>query len=480
MICLSLESKTLMENLADVEKYRRYIDLCELRADYLEEWTPEAIRQFPLRAGVPIIFTLRRVADGGHWKGTEEQRCRKICEVLSSHYSWLDLESNAPTGTATDCARRQGVRIIRSVHESGGVPDDLPRIIQELPQEKEEIPRVVTTPRSVADLRRLLAAMRMTSGHRIIQGMGEWGFAGRILSAYFGCWCTLVSPENTEHDPVPLSPEILAELYRYRSVSPSTSVYGIIGNPVLHSRSPRIHNSGYNKQSLNAVYLPFQVDDLQEFMLLAEELGIKGLSVTIPHKSAVIPFLDQSSKEVEAIGACNTLVRTERGFEGHNTDVSGFLSPLKSLCGKSVFPGRAVVIGAGGAARAVIYGLKQAGTEVLIVNRTESKAAALAAEFGCRGASLSPEIFPEMAEYGDLIVQTSAAGMHPLEDTNPVEGYPWRGSEIAYDLVYVPETTRFLAAAKQAGCRTINGSPMLQAQAEAQYLLFTGMNYPAQ
>ena len=477
MICLSLTRETLAENLKEIERYKKYLQLCELRGDCLTEWDTEALRDFPRQAGVPLILTLRRAGDGGNWRTSEEERCSRFMEILSSGYTWVDLEHASATESVARAARKKGIRIIRSFHDTRGVPEDLPERFRELPEREGEIPRIVTTPRSVADLRIILQTLRETSGPGIIQAMGEWGFPARILSGLYGSYFTLVSPEKSPDDPVPLSPESLEKLYRYSTLSSSTSIFGIIGNPVLHSRSPLIHNSGYAKQSLDAVYLPFKVDDVGEFFSLAEELSIQGFSVTIPHKSEVIPRLVQTSDEVAAIGACNTVVRSSSGFKGYNTDVRGFMLPLKKLC-VAGFPKRAVVIGAGGAARAVVYGLKEAGTEILIVNRTESKALDLAREFKCRGAALSPGIYSEMEEYAELVVQTSAAGMHPLEEIDPVSGYPWTGKEIAYDLIYIPEKTRFLSAAENAGCRILNGAPMLQAQGEAQYKLFTGTEYP--
>jgi 3-dehydroquinate dehydratase/shikimate dehydrogenase len=477
MICLSLTRKSLDENLREIERYKKYLDLAELRADCLEKWDTEALKSFPRRAGLPIVFSLRRSKDGGFWKGGENERCSRIAEVLSSGYTWVDLEKHSATDSVAGIATQRGVRIIRSLHDPDGVPAKLTQLIRDIPENDDEIPRAIIHPRSVADLRLVFRALRETSGAGIIQAMGKWAFPARILAGMYGCLFSLVSPEASEDDPLPLSPETLEELYRCRSLSLSTSVYGIIGNPVLHSRSPLIHNTAYRKQDLNAVYLPFQVDDVDEFFALADELSIQGFSVTIPYKSEIIPRLQRISDDVAAIGACNTVVRTSQGFAGYNTDVRGFLLPLEKLCGKS-FPKRAVIIGAGGAARAVVYGLQKAGTEILIVNRTEEKALNLAREFGCRGAALSSGNYGKMAEYAELVVQTSAAGMHPLEDVDPAEGYPWTGEEIAYDLVYVPETTRFLVAAKAAGCRTLNGAPMLQAQGEAQYKLFTGMEYP--
>ena len=478
MIGLSLTGKRLEDNLQEIQKYKTHLDLCELRADCLEKWDVKGLRDFPRQAGIPLILSIRRRKDGGFWEGSEDERSSLFTELLSSGFAYLDLEQDSNLSAVSARALQNGVRIIRSFHDSRGVPENLVEIIRALPGRYDEIPRVVIKPLSVADLRLILRALRETSGERIIQGLGEWGVATRILSGAYGCLCTLLSSEAAKDDLTPLSPENLEELYRYRTISLSSAVYGIIGNPVLHTQSPLIHNTAYARQKKDAVYLPFQVDDVKEFFSLASELPVQGFSVTIPHKSEVIPHLVQVSDDVSAIGACNTVVRSPEGFVGYNTDVFGFIAPLKKMCSNKI-PRRAVVIGAGGAARAAVYGLKTAGADVLIVNRTESKAVQMAQEFSCRSSALAKPSYRKIAEYAELIVQTTSAGMHPLEDIDPLEGYPWTGKEIAYDLIYVPETTRFLSAAKAAGCKTLNGAQMLQAQGEAQYKLFTGTDYPS-
>jgi len=316
MICLALTRKTLEENLREIERYKKYLDLCELRADCLEEWDTDALNTLPRKAGLPMVFSLRRSEDGGFWKGSEEERCAQIAEVLSSDYAFVDLEKGSATDSVAGIARQRGIRIIRSFHDPDGVPADLPELVRNLPADEDEIPRLVVNPRSVADLRLILRVLRESSGPRIIQAMGKWGFPARILSGAYGSLFSLVFPEGSQEDPVPLSPETLDDIYRYRSLSKASTVYGIIGNPVLHSRSPLIHNSGYKKQSLDAVYLPFLVDNLDEFFALADDLSVRGFSVTIPYKSVVIPHLVGFSNEVSALGACNTVVRTPRGYAG--------------------------------------------------------------------------------------------------------------------------------------------------------------------
>jgi shikimate dehydrogenase len=206
-------------------------------------------------------------------------------------------------------------------------------------------------------------------------------------------------------------------------------------------------------------------------------MGVFGLSVTIPHKQTVIELAGSVDESVKAAGACNTLVLDEESqrWAGYNTDWKGFLKPIAdlSLEGRS-----ALVIGAGGAARAVVYALITRGMNITIVNRTLSRAEKLAREFGCACASIEEagRLFNKNPEGPLLVVQTTSAGMNPDAEADPAPGLQFTGREIVYDIIYTPEETVFLKRATEAGCRTINGSTMLKAQAAEQFLLFTGIN----
>lgn len=482
MIALVLTGRNLDQNLRLIDDYRPFIDMAELRTDYLDSIDAALVREFPRRAGIPLILTLRRVSDGGHCTLNEEKREDLLATMISADYAFVDLEADLPAGAAEGRAREAGVRIIRSAHDFSGVPENFSRAVSGLPRAGDEIPKFAATPGNCADLRRMVQAMMETPAPHIIIGMGPFGFPNRILAGRYGGLLSFCSPEGESAAPGHISPRLLADLYRYRSIAGSTRLYGLIGNPALHSRSPEIHNPAYVRDGVDAVYIPFQVDDLAQWMRLAEEIGIEGFSVTVPHKEAIIPFLDKRAPAVEAIGACNTVIRSGQGWFGTNTDADGFLAPLLPCLDEPVGAplSRAVLIGAGGAAKAALWALKSRGIEVLILNRTLPRAEELAERFGMRAAHLGPESYPLIADYAELIVQTTPAGMHPLEDQNPLEGYPWRGTEIAYDLIYIPERTRFLEAAAGAGARILNGASMLQAQAESQYRLFTGRDFPAQ
>ena len=486
MICLALTGKTTAENLASIERYRSAIDLVELRADFLDPAETASLAGFPSKAGMPVILTLRRERDGGHFSLSEAERLALIRRILSivqaaANSPYLDIEDDLPSTDIDTLCSDKGIRIIRSFHDFSGVPPDLGKRIMGMARSAGEIPKAAVMPKTAAELIRLMEVIRNPgiSGDRIILGMGSFGFPTRVLAKRLGSFLTFTSPGGTSAAPGHLDPETLERVYRYREIGAETRIFGIIGNPVMHTRSPYIHNPAFETLGLDAVYLPFQLDDIALFPRLTEIFDIEGLSVTIPHKETVIPYLSSTDEIVSAVGACNTAVKRGNEWFGTNTDVPGFLAPLCERLGGTIPEGfKASVIGAGGASRAVVAGLRSAGAAVLILNRTPERAAKLANEFGCSWAALNTEGFALMREFSDAIVQTTSAGMTPNEDADPSEGYEFSGKEIAYDIIYHPLTTRFLKRAGEAGCGVIRGDEMLMRQGELQFSLFTGKAYP--
>lgn len=248
--------------------------------------------------------------------------------------------------------------------------------------------------------------------------------------------------------------------------------YGIIGWPLGHTMSPTLHNWGFDQHGLDAVYnaFPLAPEDLADFMQTVRSRPISGLSVTIPHKRAVMNYLNHVSERARAVGAVNTLYWDDDALCGENTDVSGLIAPLKTL---DSIPGSAIVLGAGGAARAALAGFRELGMDaVFIANRTDSKAEALAEEFSVQAVPWDKRTQCDAL----LICNTTPLGMTgDMAALTPWEGdFPSGG--IAYDIVYNPLETRFLREAAQAGCSTISGLEMFLHQGLAQFQLWTGLN----
>ncbi len=257
-------------------------------------------------------------------------------------------------------------------------------------------------------------------------------------------------------------------------INATTEIYGILGNPVAHSLSPAMHNAAFTALGLNKAYLPFPVQDIAQAMTGLRALGIKGVSVTIPHKEAVLPYLDSIDPIAKKIGAVNTLIINNGAIHGANTDWLGAnraLSEKISLKGSSV-----LLLGAGGSARAIGFGLLEAGASLTIASRSPEKGRALAELCGCLWLPLT-----EAASISsDILINATSMGMGTQQDLLPVVKEALSNFKVVMDIVYAPLTTRLLHEAEQAGCQTINGLAMLLYQGVAQFELMTDQQAPVE
>lgn len=262
------------------------------------------------------------------------------------------------------------------------------------------------------------------------------------------------------------------------SINGSTKVYGIMGNPVTHSMSPVMHNSAFAELNENCIYIPLPVENAGAGLTGIRGLGLYGASVTIPHKEAVIPFLDEIHPVAAKIGAVNTLylVETPQGkkLHGANTD---WIGANRALQEKVVLTGKKVtLLGAGGSAKAIGFGLLEAEAEVIICSRTERRGRKLADELGCQWVSLSQV----NSLVGDILVNATSVGMAPnisgtLVDKNVLATY-----SVVMDIVYSPLQTRLLREAEECGCVVINGLEMLLYQGVAQFELWMKKKAPVE
>lgn len=504
MICLSLTASTLSHDLEILRRYAASVDMAELRMDLLTQNEQHEAPGFPARVeralghAVPLIATVRRPADGGQFAGPEPERLSLLKRSIAGGFAYVDLESDLRGSSAgrnlASGAMTAGCRIIRSAHDVDGTPAGLGRLIRDLAAGEEtapapaskgrrgattgagrrEIAKIAVTPQSTTDVFRLLEAADATPEiEKILIGMGPFGTATRVLSRRFGSLLTFVSdPESVQAAPGHLGPEEMNALYRFREIDEETRFFAVIGSPIAHSSSPAYHNGRFAEDGLNACYVPFLVDDLDWFMHIAAALPLEAFSVTIPHKEGITRYLSEADGAVNAIGSCNTVVKTATGWRGVNTDVSGFTGPLVRALSVPADGAGATVIGAGGAARAIVHAILEIGMRVLVLNRTAARAEELASEFGHAGV-VAGQLLPdtEMSGYRDLIVQTTSVGMHGVGD--PVPWLEFTGSELVYDIVYTPPDTPLIMRARAAGCSTVTGDEMFEAQADAQYRLFT-------
>lgn len=256
------------------------------------------------------------------------------------------------------------------------------------------------------------------------------------------------------------------------NIDQHTALYGIAGYPLGHTLSPVMHNLAFSLMGVNAAYLAFETRDIEGAIRGMKALGIKGMSITIPHKSSVIRLLDGMHPLAEKIGAVNTIVNRKGRLMGYNTDAFGALKALEQA---TPLPGKnCLVVGAGGAARAIAFILKEHKARVTIANRTEERGQGLAHAVGCPFIPLEAI----KSVHADILVQTTSVGMHPRTDLSVIPADYLKPGMIVMDIVYNPVTTRLLSMAETAGCTTVSGLGMFVHQGAEQFRLWTGLDAP--
>ncbi len=437
------------------------VDLLELRLDHVAD-----IDVAGALAGRrhPVVVTCRPTWEGGRFEGSEETR-RAILEcALKAGAEYVDVEFKAAWAREL-IASTEGKRIILSTHDFQGVPDDLVERVRSMRALGAEVVKVAVMTRCLADNLRLLQLER--TGQTVLIGMGASGLPTRVLAAHFhSAW----SYAGDGHAPGQISAARMLNDFRFRSITDQTAVYGVVGFPLSHSISPSMHNAAFRAAGADAVYLPLVAASAEDFTMFAATLGVNGASITIPYKVDLFQRADDVDDLSRKVGAVNTYRRQQGHWHARNTDVSGFLAPLKNTI--DLGGARAAVLGTGGAARAVVVGLASMGTTVTVYGRSRSKADAVASIAGATGS-----VFPVTPASWDLLVNTTPVGLYPNVDDTVFDG-PFDG-KVVYDLLYNPPETRLLREAAAAGCTTIGGLEMLVAQAEDQSEWWLGRRPPA-
>ena len=261
------------------------------------------------------------------------------------------------------------------------------------------------------------------------------------------------------------------------NITAKTKVCMVIGDPIEHSLSPQMHNRGYKTLGIDNEYVfvacNVKVENIADFMKGIRAMNIRGVSCTIPHKLAVVEYLDEIDNTAKAIGAVNTIVNSSGVLKGYNTDWLGAVVPLEKIT--TLKNKKVALLGAGGAARAIAFGLTKKGADVTIFNRSFDKAEALAKEFECKAASLR-EI--GAIKHMDIIINATPVGLHPNTDETPLDKAFITSQHIVFDIIYAPFETRLLREAKQQGATIIHGLEMLLEQGIAQFKLYTNMDAP--
>jgi 3-dehydroquinate dehydratase/shikimate dehydrogenase len=451
--------------------------LVELRLDFLV--TPPNLNRLLADRPCPVIVTCRREKDGGRWTKSEDQRLMLLRQAIVAGVEYVDLEEDI----AAKVPRFGKTKRIVSYHNFQETPEDLNHLHARLSNLNADIVKIATMAHSPHDNLRLMRLMTGARVPTVAFCMGEFGQPSRILAGKFGAPFTYATfhAERTMA-PGQLSYQQMKEIYHYEKIDYQTEVYGVIADPVSHSLSPHIHNAGFDALKLNKVYVPFRVrpEDLKQFMHDCRELGIRGLSVTIPHKEEILHHKSKCDVGTEEIGAANTLIWNGDDRVAYNTDYRAAMACLDEVFGgnEKVGSGLAgkhvLVLGAGGVARPIVLGLSQRGADITIASRTAQRADDLATF--CKGKSIAFGLRHTVK--CDLVVNCTPIGMHPNLDDTPYDPKYLKPEMVVFDTVYNPEQTLLLKAARTAGCRVITGVDMFIGQAAMQFKLFTGRETP--
>jgi 3-dehydroquinate dehydratase/shikimate dehydrogenase len=460
------------------EAVKRGAQMIELRLDFLAR-APDFKRLLALR-DCPLVATVRRQADGGRFLGSEDERHMLLRQAIVAGFDWVDLE----TDVAEKIRRYKDVKRIISYHNLREVPADLEQIHAAMCKQDADVVKLAVTAHKPQDNLRLLKLVQGATRPTVAFCMGDLGTASRLLGAKYGSPFTYAA-FNKERGIAPGLPSYdeLKNTYYYEHINPKTAVLGVVGDPIGHSLSPLIHNKAMHKLGMDALYLPFRVPrgQLPAFVKSFEALGVRGLSVTLPHKEAAAAVAPHNDGTVPRIGAANTLVQGNDGWVAHNTDAQAALDSLLAhippidegphhwLQTRSV-----LLLGAGGVARALAFALSQKVGMLTVTNRTPERANKLAVEADCR-------VVDWVARHSvlcDLVINCTSVGMTPNVDESPLHHSFLKPGLMVFDTVYTPETTLLVKEARSRGCTVLTGVEMFVRQAALQFRLFTGKEPP--
>jgi 3-dehydroquinate dehydratase/shikimate dehydrogenase len=473
------------------EAARRGARLIEVRLDFLKK-APDFKRLLENKP-CPLVATVRRQEDGGHWAGSEDGRRMIMRQAIVTGFDWVDLEADV----ADHIPRFGKVKRIVSYHNLRETPADLEKIYQRMCAQDADVVKIAVRAQHPTDNLRVLKLLEKPPRPTVAHCMGDLGIPSRLLSLKYGAPFTYAA-FNKERTLAPGMPSFaeLKQVYDYPHINADTQVFGVLGDPVAHSLSPLVHNIAFRKLGINAVYLPFRVPraDLAATLDAFNKVPVLGYSVTIPHKEAVVELARHRDQSVVRVKAANTLLQGEDGFTADNTDYQAVIESLKAnLPAANASPDAdpaaprtpstepatihsrvVVILGAGGVARAVAFALQREGALVTISNRTPERAKQLAEEVGCRHV----EWQGRHSVLCDVLINCTSVGMHPNIDEMPVHGSYLKPGLTVFDAVYTPETTLLIKEARQRGCNVITGVDFFVRQAALQFQLFTGRDAP--
>ena len=448
-------------------------ELVELRLDYIRR--PVNLGRLLKDRGCPVVITCRRPQDGGKWMRSESDRITLLRSAIVAGAEYVDLEMEI----AGQIPRYKDTQRIISYHNFDVTPGHLEDIHHEMTKLDPDIIKIVTMANNPVDNMAALRLCRDSDIPTVAFCMGEMGQVSRILCGKFGSPMTYATfSSDRKLAPGMLTHEELRDHFHYDSITADTGVLGVIADPVAHSISPAIHNACIRQQKLDLLYLPFRVpsEALEEFIGICPEMDVRGLSVTIPHKEKILKLVSAVDDNVAGIKAANTVVFKNANSSAFNTDCSAAIESLEHTLAsidvkkvRTLEGQRVLLLGAGGVARAIAFGLKRAGAKVIIAARDFKKAEALADALEMKPIDWPARLNCEC----NVLINCTPVGMHPNMDESPFEKDSYQKNTIVFDTIYNPEQTLFIKQARELGCVTVTGVDMFVRQAARQFKLFT-------
>ncbi len=474
-ICAVVAASTATEMAKLVRSALRQARTVELRLDWLSSDLERErflawLKKSKVRSAT-FLATCRRREGGGKFAGGVDRELYWLIQAREAGCQWCDLELETLRKLPGQSVREYPVppRVMLSVHDFDRTPD-LPRAMNPPAHGGVDAVKIAAEARSIQDSVRLLRLAR-SSKNFVAAPMGEAGLPARILALREGS-ALAYAPVAAATAPGQVSLDDMKHLYRAHALTRRTGVYGVVGEPVGHSLSPLLHNTGFVARRMDAVYLPFLVHDLRDFLAAVPDFGVRGFSVTHPHKQAILKYLKECDPLAAEIGAVNTVVVRRNGsLYGCNTDYLGVLRALEKKL--RIKGSRVLIYGAGGAARAAAFALVRSGATVAICARREKAARELARAFGGEAvprAALRTESF-------DAILNATPVGMHPHDGVSPLAPSEVH-CRLVMDLINRPQRTQLLKIAAQKGIATVPGVEMLLAQGFAQWGIWFGKRGP--
>ncbi|MBV9405086.1 MAG: shikimate dehydrogenase [Acidobacteriaceae bacterium] len=478
-ICVALGFPTASQLARAAEReYKDGSTFLEFRIDYLNDpgAAPELIRTLRKRyPDLQILVTCRRKQQKGRFSGALEEQLAHLQNAAAAGAAAIDLEiESAERAKPAAAELRRAAPLLVSYHNFESTPA-LDPVLRRLRQVSADAYKIATTARKPGDNLRILDFARGNCNQYrlVVFAMSDVGIATRVLTPGLGSLYTYAAPlEAAGTAPGQIGAHDLRSLYRCEKLNRQTRVYGVIADPVKHSKSPLIHNRAFQARRLDAVYLPFLIasSQLGDWMKFASTLPVAGFSVTIPHKQRILRYLDTIDPLAKRIGAVNTVWRNGGRWRGANTDVDGVLKPLSRHI--RLAHAHILIAGYGGSARAAAIALHDAGAKITLTGRTLSRAQALARAVNADIVTLKEA----QARHFDVLVHATPVGMSPKsQECLFAETIP---ADVVFDMVYNPSETVLLARAKQQGAVIIPGVKMLLEQAARQFEIWTRETAP--